>query len=379
MVKSLDELLIVHPIIHRSLLFFKLPNCFLEIIKKKECKKSRLRIAYDLLELFFLYKTFPVHYGIYRLWEVEKSQWKYYYGSHLQPYPRLTLRNTVQPPEYDILFRDKEVCELLCKGIGVSIPYTYGLISPDQNYKERIDSWFQNIDEDSLIIKPLKGNAARGIVLAKRINKKIIIQSKTGITPLSEFKLSDAAIVQRIIKQDRRMSAFSPASLNTIRVVTMYTKNESIIVLATLMRCGIGDAFVDNWSAGGIAVGIDKETGHLNKHGFDKEGSRYTEHPTSKVMFEGFRVPEWQGIINLATKIQRAFPCYRILGTDIALQENGEPVLIEINGTPGFHLLEAACGPLLRDEQNLKAFGEYNLLVNKFQRELYSLIGIPQL
>jgi hypothetical protein len=142
MFNSLIVLFRSNLIVDRIIKFFSLPDCYIKMIKNKDCNKTRSGIAFDLLELFFSYKTFPVHYGQCRLWEVEKSEWKYYFGSILSTYQMLLLRK-IQPREYDILFRDKAVCELLCRGIGINnIPRTYGIIGPDQNYKERIKSCF---------------------------------------------------------------------------------------------------------------------------------------------------------------------------------------------------------------------------------------------
>lgn len=359
------------PILDRYRQFLRLPKCYLNLIEVNECKKSRLTMAADLLEIFFSYKTFPDNYGACRLWEVDKSEWKFYYGSNYHPYQRARLLRELQPREYQIIFDDKVICERLCRETGVRMPHTYGLISPAQDYKGKIRLWLDASAADSLIIKPLRGSAGQGIVLAKKSGTDIIIQSKNGFTALHEFNLATPAIVQEVLKQDRRMSAFSSVSVNTIRVVTMYTKKDSIIVLGTTMRCGVGESFVDNWSAGGVAVGIELRTGQLKKYGYDKEGRRYVEHPTSKVPFEGFQIPEWQRIIDVAVRIQKVFPCYRILGMDIALKNNGGPVLLEVNECTDLLFQEQTSGPLLREEQNLRAFGEYDLLVNKHQKKLY--------
>jgi hypothetical protein len=367
-------------IIDRFKKFFSLPHCYLEIIQNTECNKSRFNVIRDLLELFFSYKTFPSHYGHCRLWEVDKAQWKYYYGSNYQTYQLSRLLATVQPPQYIILFDDKAVCELLCKGIGVhNLPHTYGLIRRDQNYQEKIKSWFLESSKGPLIIKPLNGGGGNGIVLVKELNGSIVIQSRSGITPLQDFHLSDVldvasrktntAIVQEMIRQDERMAVFSSSSVNTFRVVTMYTKDGSVIILAASMLCGVGESYVSNLVQGGVVVGVDSGTGRLKKYAYNYEGTRYTEHPTSHIRFEGFVIPQWQAVIDLAEKIQKALPCYRILGIDIALGENGDPVLIEVNDNPD--LREQANGPLLKVEQNLRAFGEYDLFVNRHQRELY--------
>jgi glutathione synthase/RimK-type ligase-like ATP-grasp enzyme len=336
-----------------------------------------LDIALDLIELFFGYKTFPDNYGPCRLWEVDKSNWKFYYGSNYQSYQRARLQRKVQPPEYRILFDDKAVCERLCRETGVSMPHTYGVIGPEQNYKEKIISWINSSVADALIVKPLRGSAGRGIILVKFIHNNIFIQSEKGLTPFHDFNLMEDAIVQKVLKQDSRMSAFASCSVNTVRVVTMYTKEESIIVMGATMRCGVGESYVDNWTAGGVAVGIDYETGRLKKYAYDKKGNRYVEHPTSKVVFEGFIIPEWRHIIDAAVKIQKAFPCYRILGMDIALQENGGLVLIEVNDSTDLLFQEQTSGPLFQSEPVLRAFGQYDLLVNRHQRELYDSLDSP--
>ena len=61
-----------------------------------------------------------------------------------------------------------------------------------------------------------------------------------------------------------------------------------------------------------------------------------------------------------------------MLGLDIALRENGEPVIIEVNYSPDLLYMETVYSPLLQNQKTHKAFGEYDILVNKHQKELYS-------
>jgi hypothetical protein len=352
-------------------IFFQVPKYYRAVIKLRECKKSRRGIWADLLELYYRYKLPPEAYYLCRLWEVKKSDWKYYFGSPYREPQRSRLQQKVQPAEYQILFADKSVCEKLCKGVGVKMPRTLGIIGPDQNYKEKIPYLLNQSPEQKFIIKPIKGRGGGGIVLARKNGNEILIQLQNKTITLNEFNLLEESLIQEAILQDKRMSLFSPYSVNTIRVVTMYTKTDFVIIVAALFRCGIGESYVDNWSAGGVAVGIDIEAGKLQRFAYDKNGIRYTEHPTLKVKFENFVIPEWQAIIDLSKKVQTAFSCFRMLGLDIALRENGEPILIEINDVPDLLGQEQMCGPLLKIDKNLRAFGEYDLLINKYQRELY--------
>ena len=137
--------------------FFQVPIYYRAVIKLRECKKSRGGIWADLLELYYRYKLPPEAYYLGRLCEVEKSDWKYYFGSPYREPQRSRLQQKVQPAEYQILFADKSVCEKLCKGVGVKMPRTLGIIGPDQNSKEKIPYLLNQSPEQKFIIKPIKG------------------------------------------------------------------------------------------------------------------------------------------------------------------------------------------------------------------------------
>ena len=360
-----------NPKVDRFLDFFTLVGCYSRVLGVGECTKSRRSVARDMIRLFFSYKTYPDHYAPCRLWEVDESEWKFYYGSNYRSHQRSMLSKSVQPREYGILFSDKEVCEMLCRQVGVRLPRTCGTIRPDQDYRGRVRHWLGESEGCTLFIKPLLGSAGRGIVLARREPDGVVIQNKEGAVPLESFQLEQSAIVQEKIIQDDRMAAFSHSSVNTVRVVTMYRRDDSVIILGATLRCGVDGSYVDNWTAGGVAVGIDWETGRLKKFAFNKRGMRFSRHPTSGTAFEGFEVPQWDGFLDVATRVQKAFPCYRILGMDIALQEGAGPVLIEVNESTDLLFQEQTSGPLLKVQQNLRSFGEYELLVNRHQRRLY--------
>ena len=356
--------------------FFMLPSYYRKVRAIKNCGRSRAGLAFDLLTLFFSYKTFPDHYGLCRLWEVDRNDWKYYYGSNYLPHQLARLKKTVQPLEYRVMFNDKYICALLCQALGIRIPLTHGILDPAHDYRSQIAGWLVSSPAGKLIIKPLYGEMGRDIVLAETSDGGIIIRSPVDFIPLDNFILREKAIVQDIVSQDPRMAAFSASSVNTLRVVTMLTPQGQVIVVNSSFRSGVSNAFVDNWSAGGVSVGVDCVKGVLKKFAYDKKSNRYAAHPTSGVVFENHPVPEWNRVKAAAVAIQKAFPFYRMIGLDIALDKNGNPVLIEANGAPDLAGLEQKAGPLLRSEPVLRAFGDYDLLVNKHQRRLYA--ALPQ-
>ena len=352
--------------------FFALPGCYHRIRSSKDCNRSRIGLALDLLSLFFTYKTFPDNYGPCRLWELNKDDWRFFYGSNYSPHQLARLRNRVQPAEYRILFNDKFLCVLLCKALGIRTPITYGTIDPRQDYRSQLKSWFRTSSAQALIIKPLFGEVGRGIVLATRADDEIIINSQGTSMPLHAYFLAGKSIVQEVLRQDSQMAVFSPFSVNTIRMTTMLTPQGNVININSFLRFGLGESFVDNVGSGGLAVGIDYQTGRLKRYAHGKKWERYAAHPTTGVVFENFVIPEWNRICDFAAVVQNHFSFFRLLGLDIALDQNGEPVVIEINSAPDLAALEQISGPLLKNEPVLQAFGDYGLLVNRHQRELYA-------
>ena len=360
-----------NPRVDRAIGFFTLPVLHRRLARWPECQRSPLGIAGDLLRWFFEYKTFPDNYGPCRLWEVERGDWRSCYGSNYQAYQRAALTRNVQPARYAIVLQDKAVCERLCRDPRITMPRTYGVVGPHDDYRERIADWIGREPTGDLVIKPLSGAAGRGLVVAERRTTGVVVSNRQEETPLDRFSLDEESIVQGMVRQDPRMAAFSLRSLNTIRVVTMLTRDGRTIIVGAALRCGVEGSYVDNWSAGGVAVGVDIDSGRLRRYAHDKHGARYVEHPTTKVRFEGFAVPEWRRVLETATVTQELFPYYRLLGTDIGLGEQGEPVLIEVNDSTDLLFQEQASGPLLRRQEVLEAFGDEHLLVNRHQRELY--------
>ncbi len=223
----------------RTKQFFMLPGCYRQVRAIKDCRRSRAGLALDLLTWFFSYKTFPNHYGLCRLWEADRKDWKYYYGSNYLPHQLARLKKTVQPLEYRVLFNDKYICALLCQALGIRIPLTHGILDPAHDYRSRIAAWLASSPAGRLIIKPLYGEMGRDIVLAEPAGSGIIIRSSQDSVPLDDFILKEKAIVQDVVSQDPRMAAFSASSVNTLRVVTMLTSQGQVIVVNSSFRSGV--------------------------------------------------------------------------------------------------------------------------------------------
>jgi len=357
------------PYLRRLLRFLALPYCYFKLINWEECSVSRLQVIKDLLYIFFILKYYPDNYSLCRLWEKDRSEWAFYYGSIYDPYQRGRLRKQVQRKEYEIIFQNKDICYKLCQAANLPVPMQYGLVEPLGDYKKFIQSIFDNNNTKKIIIKPIAGKGGKGIFLAHKEDhsdtekQEIFIQNGSEKIPLDDFALAQTAVTQEFVIQPPSLSVISP-SVNTVRLVTLYTIDNKVLIIGAMMRFGIDDAYIDNTSSGGVAVGINLKSGILMDTGYDTKSRKYSAHPTSNYIFKDHKIPYWDDVLSLVQKIQKEFSFYRLLGSDIAITAEG-PVIIEINGAHDNVGLEQKCGPILLDPRVRYEFKRYNLLINK--------------
>lgn len=349
------------PYLRRFVRLLALPYCFIFLINWKECTVSKLIVTFDLAYIFFRLKTFPFHYSLCRLWESNRSSWKYYYGSIYEPYQRSRLSKEVQPKKYSIVFDDKEVCYQLCRGINIPLPDQIAIIDPNEDYKSKIAAILYAFPEDIIIIKPVLGSGGRNILLAFIARNEIRVRDNEKFLSLPELRLSSRSVVQKYLKQHPDLEKFSK-SFCTVRIATLLAKNGEVLILGALIRFGRGDSYVDNTSKGGVAVGVDICNGALKEYAYDFNSLRYSCHPDTKEQFKGFIIPDWEKLLELAMKVQHAFPYYKMLGLDIGITSCG-PVLVEINPAHDNVGLEQKCGPILIDKRIRDEFRKYGLLI----------------
>lgn len=136
--------------------------------------------------------------------------------------------------------------------------------------------------------------------------------------------LSNSAtwIVEELISQNKEISTFNESSVNTVRFPSFRHGNK-VVAARPCMRFGRKGAVVDNAGQTGIFVSVDIETGEIITDAFDEYGHRYTEHPDSKKVFKGFRIPQWGELIEVARKLHLSLPENQVyVAFDFALSVN---------------------------------------------------------
>jgi hypothetical protein len=358
------------PYFRQLLRFLALPYCLTSSVDWNECPRSWPSVAADMLYIFFRLGYYPDNYGKCRLWEIPRSDWRWYYGSGYNPFQRARLSRKVQRPAYKIMFHDKQVAQLLAESLGIRMPGCRGYIESGRTIQEFLTELARRYGTSGeLIIKPVLGKAGRSVYKAVLDDGQVRVYGREGELVVRPIAVKERFIVQDLISQHPGMARFSDQSLNTLRMLTLLGHDEESLLLAAFARFGVGPSVVDNWSAGGIAVGIEPGEGKLRPLGFDKRGRATTRHPTSGVVFEGLAVPFWREAVAFARRIQSLFPFYGMLGLDVAITQTG-PVLVEINPSPDLVLQEQTSGPLFRNPRVLLEFADQALLTRQMVRWL---------
>ena len=122
-----------------------------------------------------------------------------------------------------------------------------------KNEKEfnKFDEFVKN--NNKFILKPLAGHSGDGIEI-------INLKDYESTQDLFNHAIEKVPFVaEELIVQDKGLACFHENSVNTIRVVTFYYKND-VSILWTFLRTGQGDSNVDNMGASGLGALINPET-----------------------------------------------------------------------------------------------------------------------
>ena len=247
----------------------------------------------------------------------------------------------------------------------------------DKNYYSKI---FSGIKQPEVVIRKINGlifdEAFNQITAAKakqriRQHQEVICKpsqesgSGRGImffdhdseNVIDEFlndKSYDDYIVQKMLEQHPELDRVHKGSVNCIRITSILF-DDGVYVLSSVLRMGFGGSKVDNATAAdnagydGMSCGID-ENGRLKKYAYGyTTGNRCEQHPDG-LIFHGFQIPSFDKAVELVKKAHPLIGHFRLVSWDIAIDKDGDPVLVEANMRKGginFHQFNN--GPLFGD------------------------------
>lgn len=184
---------------------------------------------------------------------------------------------------------------------------------------------------EEFMMKPYDGLGGHGV---EKINRNDIEDFDLFYDKL----INENFFLEEYVVQNKKVSKICSTSVNTIRMMTFCYQDEAFILYAA-MRFGNGVAHVDNFHQGGMGVSIDLETGKLVGKAFNKNLEYFDKHPKSKVKFDGFKIPHWDYIKEMALEAAKVNKNIHVVGWDIAVTEDGA-TFIEGNRRPGFDMVQ---------------------------------------
>jgi len=185
----------------------------------------------------------------------------------------------------------------------------------------------------SVLVKPISSDSGKGIYT--------ISDSDTdAINELIEERKQHPFLLEELCENCAELKAINPSSLNTLRIDTMVNADNEIEIFSVHLRCGCGEAVVDNWGAGGVAYPIDVKTGIINAPGLDLQGNRFIHHPGTEKVMIGYKAPRYEEACQFAKDIIRSNPKVVYAGLDLAILED-RIELIEVNFPPAHFFLQA--------------------------------------
>ncbi|HCR96009.1 MULTISPECIES: alpha-L-glutamate ligase-like protein [Halomonas] len=238
------------------------------------------------------------------------------------------------------LVDDKLKTKLLAQEYGITTPELIGTVTTQFGVQHIGDML---TGHDGFVIKPAKGSGGKGIlVIEKVVDNQFVKPSGAHLTlEAVERHVSnilsglyslggspDVAVIETLINFEESLMAYTYEGVPDIRVIVF----KGYPVMAMMRLSTAASDGKANLHQGAVGVGLNIATGEaLRGVQFDRP---CFNHPDTGHDLASLAVPQWDTLLNLAAG------CYEMtglgyLGTDMVLDRQHGPMLLELNARPG--------------------------------------------
>ncbi|MGP9497970.1 MULTISPECIES: alpha-L-glutamate ligase-like protein [unclassified Halomonas] len=238
------------------------------------------------------------------------------------------------------LVDDKLKTKLLAQEYGITTPELIGTVTTQFGVQHIGDML---TGHDGFVIKPAKGSGGKGIlVIEKVVDNQFVKPSGAHLTlEAVERHVSnilsglyslggspDVAVIETLINFEESLMAYTYEGVPDIRVIVF----KGYPVMAMMRLSTAASDGKANLHQGAVGVGLNIATGEaLRGVQFDRP---CFNHPDTGHDLASLEVPQWDTLLNLAAG------CYEMtglgyLGTDMVLDRQHGPMLLELNARPG--------------------------------------------
>ena len=248
---------------------------------------------------------------------------------------------------------DKLVQYYIMTERGLKVPAMVALALNNRIYdlqgnEKELDFLKDKISSDNrrIFIKPTDGCGGEGIKVIEKKGDELYFNGESNPSAKSlNLTPGRLYILQEGLEQHESLDRVNDSSVNTLRVLARYEKNQPQI-LGVILRIGRRGSVVDNSAVGGISVGIDAKTGHFYETGGREHGSGvFDRHPDTGFVFKGASIPEWDSVLEKIKKITGSITEFPLVGWDIALGKH-DVYTLEFNKGFGIEHAQTILGGL---------------------------------
>ncbi|WP_372881014.1 alpha-L-glutamate ligase-like protein [Psychromonas sp.] len=238
------------------------------------------------------------------------------------------------------LVDNKLKTKIIAHEAQVTTPALLGVISM-QVEVEHVEDYIKGVP--GFVIKPAKGSGGKGILIITKIEHGRYYKGNGKEESLSEIKRHvtdilaglfslggspDVAVVEGLIQFDNAFDGFSFEGVPDVRVIVF----KGFPVMAMMRLSTSASDGKANLHQGAVGVGLNIATGkalHAVQFGLPVK-----YHPDTNKQLTLLEVPKWERLIYLAAS------CYEMtemgyIGTDMVLDREQGPMLLELNARPG--------------------------------------------
>ncbi|GHE19552.1 alpha-L-glutamate ligase-like protein [Halomonas urumqiensis] len=255
------------------------------------------------------------------------------------------------------LVDDKLKTKLLAQEYGITTPALIGTVTTQFGVKHIRDMLEGHA---GFVIKPAKGSGGKGILVIEHTDQDAYIKPSGVRLTLEDIErhvsnilsglyslggTPDVAVIEALINFDERLAEYTYEGVPDIRVIVF----KGYPVMAMMRLSTAASDGKANLHQGAVGVGLDISSGAAIR-GVQFDRTRH-DHPDTGHELASLRIPDWHTLLVLAAG------CFEMtglgyIGTDMVLDRDHGPMLLELNARPGL-AIQMANGEGLRRRLDL--------------------------
>ena len=248
----------------------------------------------------------------------------------------------LNPRRHFPLADDKVLTKSVLEKAGVPVPETLAVLS---NLTEVSGALPKLQSAGEFVLKPARGRQGSGILIVTGCEQSAFRRSDGALVSWEDLRRvmgdilfgvhsiaqSDRVLVEHRIRSLPELGSLAAMGLPDIRVILL--RAEPVMAMMRVpTRASSGRA---NLHQGAIGVALRISDGWAFRAILRREP--VSAHPDSGAPLTGFRIPQWDKVVDVARRSAAALPL-PYLGVDVVLSEGSGPLIMEVNVRPGLEI-----------------------------------------